>query len=122
MFIGYDCSQALTTRNVISGGGNEPYGIKTDLGWSIVGGNDVKSGRSPCHKVTVEELPAVKMNDFVGILESDLKENRDDKKTSQEDLQFLTNMEEGIKKAENGHYEIPLPFKKGPQLPDNLSM
>ena len=122
LLIGYDCSQALTPRNVISGGGNEPYGIKTDLGWSIVGGYDVKSGRSSCHKVAVKELPAVTMNDIVGILESDFKENRDDKKTSQEDLQFLTIMEGGIKKAENGHYEMPLPFKKRPQLPDNRSM
>ena len=122
LFIGYDCSQALTPRNVISGGGNEPYGIKTDLGWSIVGGNAIKSGRSSCHKVAVKELPAVTMSDIVGILESDFKENRDDKKTSQEDLQFLTIMEEGIRKAENGHYEMPLPFKKRPQLPGNRSM
>ena len=97
-------------------------GCKTDLGWSIVGGNDMKSGRSSCHKVAVKELPAVTMSDIVGILESDFKENRDDKKTSQEDLQFLTIMEEGIRKAENGHYEMPLPFKKRPQLPGNRSM
>ena len=45
--------------------------IKTDLGWSIVGGKDVKSARSSCHKVAVEKLPAVSVNDTVGILESD---------------------------------------------------
>ena len=86
LLIGYDCSQALTPREVIVGECNEPYGIKTDLGWSIVGGSDVKSGRSFCHRVAVKELPAVTMNDIVQILESDFKEIKDDKKTSQEDL------------------------------------
>ena len=41
LLIGYDCSQALSPREVIAGKNNEPYGIKTDLGWSIVGGSDV---------------------------------------------------------------------------------
>ena len=31
LLIGYDCSQALTPRNVISGGGNEPYGITANF-------------------------------------------------------------------------------------------
>ena len=122
LLIGYDCSQALTPREVIVGECKEPYGIKTDLGWSIVGGSDVKSGRSFCHRVAVKELPAVTMNDIVRILESDFKENKDDKKTSQEDLQFLKIMEEGIGRIENGHYEMPLLFKERPLLPDNHSM
>ena len=42
LLFGYDCSQALTPREVLAGRNNEPYGIKTDLGWSIVGGNKVK--------------------------------------------------------------------------------
>ena len=41
--IGYDCSQVLTPREVLAGSDSEPYGIKTDLGWSIVGGSDVRS-------------------------------------------------------------------------------
>ena len=122
LLIGYDCSQALTPREVIAGESNEPYGIKKDLGWSIVGGSDVKSGRSFCHRVAVKELPVVTMNNIVRILESDFKENKDDKKTSQEDLQFLKIMEEGIGRTENGHYEMPLPFKERPLLPDNRSM
>ncbi|KAJ8369824.1 hypothetical protein SKAU_G00098520 [Synaphobranchus kaupii] len=38
LLIGYDCSRALAPRHVITGGDYEPYAIKTDLGWSIVGG------------------------------------------------------------------------------------
>ena len=43
-------------------------------------------------------------------------------KTSQKDLQFLKIMEEGIRKTENGHCEMPLPFKERSLLPDNRSM
>ena len=40
------------------------------------------------------------MNDIVRILESDFRESKNDMKTSQEDLQFLKIMEEGIRKTE----------------------
>jgi len=122
LLTGYDCSQALTPREVLAGGNNEPYGIKTDLGWSIVGGSDVRSRRSLCHKVAVRELPGVTMTDIVRVLESDFQGAKDDKKTSQEDLNFLKIMEEGIEKTGKGHFEMPLPFKERPLLPDNHSM
>jgi len=51
LLIGYDCLQALTPREVLAGGNNEPYGIKTDLGWSIVSGSDVRSRRSPATRL-----------------------------------------------------------------------
>lgn len=39
---------------------------------------------------------------------------------SQEDLKFLFKMERGIKLKSDGHYKMPLPFKKErPNLPDN---
>ena len=122
MLIGYNCSQALTPREVLAGKNNEPYGIKTDLGWSIVGGSDVRSGQSLCHKVAVREIPAVTMTDIIRVLESDFQGAKDDKKTSQEDLNFLKIMEEGIERPRNGHYEMPLPFKERPVFPDNHSM
>ncbi|KAL6457443.1 hypothetical protein MHYP_G00344060 [Metynnis hypsauchen] len=37
LLIGYNCSQALLPREVVSGKENEPYAQRTDLGWSIVG-------------------------------------------------------------------------------------
>jgi len=106
LLIGYDCSQALTPREVLAGGNNEPYGIKTDLGWSIVGGSDVRSRWALCHKVAVRGIPAVTMTDIVRVLEADFQGAKDDKKTSQEDLNFLKIMEEGIEKTGNEHYEI----------------
>ena len=121
LLVGYDCSQALTPREVISGESNEPYAIKTDLGWSIVGGGQARSGRSFCQRVAVRELPAVTMNDIERILESNFKESKNDQKSSQEDLQFLKIMQEGIRKTENGHCEMPLSFKERPLLPNSRS-
>ena len=37
MLIGTNCTRAIKPREVIPGGDNDPYGIKTDLGWGIVG-------------------------------------------------------------------------------------
>ena len=69
LLMGYVCSQAPAPREVISGESNEPYAIKIDVGWSIVGGGQARSGRLSCQRVDVRELPAVTMNDIVRILE-----------------------------------------------------
>ncbi|XP_028267112.1 uncharacterized protein LOC114439388 isoform X1 [Parambassis ranga] len=37
LLIGYNCSQALLPREIISGKEDEPYVQRSDLGWSIVG-------------------------------------------------------------------------------------
>ncbi|XP_038127985.1 uncharacterized protein LOC119774524 [Cyprinodon tularosa] len=37
LLIGYNCSQALLPREVVSGQANQPFAQCTDLGWSIVG-------------------------------------------------------------------------------------
>ena len=65
--VGYACSQALTPREVISGESTKLYAIKTDLGWSIVGGGQAESVRSFCQRAVVRELhvPAITMNGIV---------------------------------------------------------
>ena len=56
----------------------------------------------------------------ISILESDFKDTKGDNKTvSQEDLMFLDKLKDSIKKNAQGHYEMPLPFKKRPSLTDN---
>ena len=56
------------------------------------------------------------------MFEMDFSEKRTDRQAtlSQEDLQFLKKMEEGIRQTADGHYEMPLPFRGStPKLPDN---
>ena len=40
LLIGYNCPLALAPRSYITGEGNQPFAIQTDLGWSTVGGTD----------------------------------------------------------------------------------
>lgn len=42
-----------------------------------------------------------------------------EKTVSQDDITFLKKLDEGIRKNIHGHYEMPLPFKNRPILPDN---
>ena len=82
----------------------------------------MNSGRFFCHRVAVKEVPIVRMGKVICVLESDFNEKKDAKMTSQEDLQFLKIMEEGIKRAEN---KIRVVFDcsakcKGTSLNDHL--
>nr|XP_046179278.1 uncharacterized protein LOC124010653 [Oncorhynchus gorbuscha] len=54
-------------------------------------------------------------------LESDFNERAaEEDLISQEDIRFLKKMKEGIRRKDNGHYEMPLPFKEErPNLPNN---
>ncbi|XP_023805606.1 uncharacterized protein LOC111946470 [Oryzias latipes] len=150
LLIGYNCPQALIPRQVVSGKENQPFGQKTDLGWSIVGfGNprlDYGDAFGVSHKVIVKQVvPGVQPSsrftnevhyvcrtqikemvspaNVIKLLESDFAERAaEDVKISQEDLRFLTKMKEGIRLKEDGHFEMPLPFKSDkPNLPDNKS-
>ncbi|KAL6490189.1 hypothetical protein MHYP_G00005340 [Metynnis hypsauchen] len=124
LLIGYDCSRALAPRQVITGGDDEPYAIKTDLGWSIVGSSPwvAKSTEVTglCHRVSVKELPPVTPAAVIRALESDFRDtNPGDKSISQDDIQFMHLLNERIHQNADGHLEMPLPFKTRPRLPEN---
>ena len=124
LLIGYSCPRALAPRQVIAGGDEEPYAIRTDLGWSIVGPSssclDVPVTTSVCHRIAVKELPPLTPADAIRVLESDFKDTSEEgKRVSQDDILFLDKLKQGIRTTSNGHYEMPLPFKERPHLPDN---
>ena len=61
--------------------------------------------------------------DVISALKSDFKDIKgDDKTVSQEDQIFLNKLKEGIRQNEQGHYEMPLPFRQRPHLPDNRKL
>ena len=85
------------------GGDEEPYGIQTDHGWSIVGYSparlDIPQSNSICHRIAVKELPPITPADAIHILERDFKDtNEDSKGVSQDDILFLNKMEENKEK------------------------
>ncbi|XP_026214228.1 uncharacterized protein LOC113160973 [Anabas testudineus] len=127
LLIGYNCSRALAPQQVIVGKDNEPYAVRTDLGWSIVGCtpsyHDTPNTNKMCHRVAVKELPPATPSDVIKVLESDFKDTcKDDRTVSQDDIVFLKMLKEGIQKNAQEHYEMPLPFKERPHLPDNKQL
>lgn len=68
-------------------------------------------------------MPPCTPADAIRALERDFKENEiNEKMVSQDDLRFLEKLEQGITQTEKGHYEMPLPFKERPQMPDNRQL
>lgn len=127
LLIGYNCPRALAPRQTILGRDDEPYAVQTDLGWSIVGSSEphLETGMisSFCHRVIVKEIPPVTPMDAIRALEGDFREvSGNDITVSQEDLVFLDKLQQSIKRTEQGHYEMPLPFKERPQMPDNKQL
>lgn len=124
LLIGYDCSRALAPRQVVIGGDEEPYAIKTDLGWSIIGGTprcvNSEDVTGLCHRVSVRELPSVTPAAVIRALELDFVDTPlGEKSKSQDDVQFLQVVKESVYQNEYGHLEMPLPFKIRPHLPNN---
>ncbi|XP_071482161.1 uncharacterized protein [Diadema antillarum] len=148
LLIGYDCARALMPRDVIPAPcNNGPYGIRTDLGWSIVGTmrpnyiceDDDHIGTS--HRLMAREIPdnlvidrkevflsektttreQITPHQVRSLMEADFSDVNDEGTVlSQNDYKFLDILEKGIHKSSDGHYEMPLPFKdERPQLPNN---
>ncbi|KAL0153126.1 hypothetical protein M9458_051582, partial [Cirrhinus mrigala] len=115
LLIGYNFSRALAPRQVITGGDEEPYAIKTDLG--------TKDGTGLCHRISVRELPPVTPVAVIRALELDFVDTQlGEKSISQDDVQFLQVLNEGVHQNNCGHLEMPLPFKARPHLPNNKKL
>ncbi|XP_063052707.1 uncharacterized protein LOC134447256 [Engraulis encrasicolus] len=126
LLIGYDCPSALAPLEVIAGDEHEPFAQKTALGWSIIGSVnphlDRQGNQSHVHRISVKEIPVPSAPDVLRVLESDFNEKTyEDKFVSQDDVQFIQFLSANIEQKDNGHYEMPLPFKgtEAPCLPNN---
>ena len=138
LLIGYNCPQALTPREVITSLTNpkEPYAQRTDLGWSIVGISSVDNANDNgifCHTATTDSSgratiilrtnvkEVFKPADFAQMSKLSF-EFPEESKQSYDDIKFIRQLRDGVHEH-NGHYEMPLPFKKaGTVLPDNTDM
>lgn len=70
----------------------------------------------------MKELPVPSATDVLKVLESDFIERTcENRYVSQEDVHFIQFLSDHITQKEDGHYEMPLPFKgnSSPNLPNN---
>lgn len=125
LLIGYNCPQALAPKETITGKANEPYAIRTILGWSVVGYSKATCSPDKCttHRIFVKERPVCTPRDVIRILETDFQHDEESySKLSHQDMEFIRKLSFGIRQREDHHLEMPLPFmKERPCLPNNRS-
>lgn len=148
LLIGSNCPKAIKPREVIPGNDNDPYAVRTVLGWGIVGPvskinqTDRKRTEVSCNRIEVREIGREKKPDISFVhetrvkeiidpssvnrmFEMDFNENSDivRKSLSQDDRMFLDKVSKGIHLRLDGHYEIPLPFREDDiKLPNNKKL
>lgn len=60
----------------------------------------------------MKEIPVPSAPDVLKVLESDFNEKTyENKYVSQDDVQLIQFISHNIRQKDNGHYEMPLPFK-----------
>ena len=113
LLLGINCSEALAPLESLLGNSGQPYAIKTMFGWTLCGGNISNSPTRTSLKVKVHDCPQMPLvaNEFTGL--------HGDQKMSQDDLYFLKTLENGVTQRDDGYYQMPLPFKERPKLPNN---
>ncbi|XP_067945353.1 uncharacterized protein [Watersipora subatra] len=117
LIIGYNCSAASLPLTTIWNKSNLalPYAVKTQLGWSIIGGQLASDSSYYIHRIETSELTK---EEVIACLEDDLSVIHGTPRMSQHDLLFLKKMQTSIKQVDS-LYTMPLPFKTAPTLPNN---
>ena len=135
LLIGNNCVRAIKPRSIVPGKSNDPYAIRTTLGWGVVGARCQGDHDSEieetagCHRIATREIvseenstgkfiPLKSCREIMApsaikkMFEQDFSEPQDaNLAMSQEDMKFMNITSKGIHKAEDGHYEVPLPLR-----------
>ena len=121
--IGLNCPRAVRPREVIHGKQNDPYAVRSLLGWHING--PIKregNGAVQCHRIRIHEPSAVDEASGYIVVERSVKEQLTPQVVGRMfELDFSERKaKEGIHHCEDLHYELPLQFREQDvQLPNN---
>ena len=135
LLIGLNCPGALWPRDVICRNENDPYAVRSLLGWYVNGPVSNNSSKQVnCNQIQIlktsiddgaqgyivgERMTRERITPQVV---SRMFERKNGVALFRDDRQFLKVVEEGILHRDDMHYEIPLPFREGNvQLPNNRS-
>ena len=148
LLIGANCTKAIKPREVIPGADDDPYTVRTTLGWGVIGVinqstiDSQESSYCSCNRIVSREIEdsLVKTVSHVvaktsakelfvpaqvnRMFEHDFSEvSKEEKTLSFLDRRFLNTLESNIQRLSNGHYEIPLPLKEERlKLPNNRNL
>lgn len=138
LLIGLNCPSAVRPRDIVCGNENEPYAVRSLLGWHVNGPVNQKSSKQVhCNRIQIlKSNTEDNVNGYIiakteikerltpqvvsRMFEMDFAEREHGVALSREDRQFLKIVEDGIHHRDDMHYEMPLPFReKNVQLPNN---
>ena len=120
ILLGRNCLSAMKPRDCITGNSEEPYAVRMDVGWGVVGNlkrNELKT--KECSWSLRTEAKEVTPLYVAKMFEMEFQESISQKTMSVQDRKFIKCMEEGYQRDQNGRVTLPLPFKEEPVLPDN---
>ncbi|CAG2194832.1 unnamed protein product [Mytilus edulis] len=139
LLIGRDMISCHHILDQIIGKDHEPYAQRLRLGWTIIGEaclglvhtSDVitvnKTSVLPNQEITlkpceynfkVKDTKLEQKSEYSDIFEQTVEDN--EVGLSREDKEFITIMENGVRKESNGNFSAPLPFRKdGTTLSNN---
>ncbi|XP_028395685.1 uncharacterized protein LOC114519713 [Dendronephthya gigantea] len=134
LLIGNNCIPAHEPLKVISSNGNGPFAVLLPHGWTVGGPLRSEPSQSDTHKVSVNRVVVREIQNVKEIITpkllldalaidfneySAVSTDSDGKGYSYEDKLFLKKVENGVRYNE-GHYEIPLPFRtENIEMPNN---
>ena len=107
ILIGQDCPEVLIPHEVRRDAKNEPYAIRTCLGWSVcgpLGGSDKANGKTFANFIKID-----KQVEQMWQLDNELLS--EERTMSLQDQAVITLWEEKGKLI-NGHYELPIPWMR----------
>jgi hypothetical protein len=136
LLIGLNFPRLLKPRDVVAGQDDDPYAVRTDLGWGVIGCLTVMKDREndrdnsekepqgrACHfayRTTTKEITPAEIN---RLFEGEFSDQKIAGEMTIQDQRFLSIVKEGIQQRTDGHFEIPLPFKEeNITLPNNLQL
>ena len=107
LLIGMNCPRAIKPRDIILGDDDDPWAVRTELGWSVIGPvrdgsvegaacryvNTGEDKKELCHfafRVHAREVTAMQI---AQMLETDFSNAKTDKRMSHEDQRFMKLME-----------------------------
>ena len=138
LLLGLNCPSAVRARDIDCGNKNEPYAVRSLLGWHVNGPVTQKSSKQVhCNRIQIlKSNTEDNMNGYIvakteikepltpqvisRTFEVDFAEREYGVTLSREDRQYQKIVEDGIHHRDDMHYEMPLPFReKNVQLLNN---
>ena len=135
LLLGTNCPMAVKPRDIVSTEGDEPWAVRTSLGWGIVGRtSSLGTDESSCWMISSRAMnqkmsfcfktqaKVVAPSQVEMILERIFRADEAAPKVSMEDLRFNEVMQTSFQ-IKDGHAELPLPLKDpSAVVPDNYTV